>query len=63
MDRWKNQIATVCFVLVVIGALGMVSKNISKYLEIIGFNGLEKLQKACLFRAARILRKVLDYND
>ena len=33
------------------------------YLEIIGFDGLEELQKACLLGTARILRKVLDCND
>ena len=60
---WKNQLTKVYIVPVVIGALGMVSKNISRYLEIIGFNGLEKLQKACLLGTPRILRKVLDYND
>ena len=46
---WKNEVAKVYSVSFVIGALGMVSKNISRYLEIIGFNGLEKLQKICLF--------------
>ena len=49
LKMWKNEVAKVYIVSFVIGALGMVSKNISRYLEIIGFNGLEKLQKACLF--------------
>ena len=39
----------------------MVSKNVSQYLEITGFNGLEKLQRACLLETTRILRN--DYND
>ena len=37
----KNQGTKVCIIPAVIGALGMVSKNVSRYLEIIGFNGLE----------------------
>ena len=37
---WKNEVIKVYIVLVVIGALGMVSKNITRYLEIIGFDGL-----------------------
>ena len=59
---WKNEATKVCIVPVVIGALGMVSKNISRYLEIIEFDGLEKLQKACLLGTAKILRKVLHHN-
>ena len=60
---WKNEATKVYIVPIVIGASVMVSKNISRYLEIIGFDGLEKLQKSCLLRGARILRKVLDCND
>ena len=37
---WKNEVIKVYIVLVVIDALGMVSKNITRYLEIIGFDGL-----------------------
>ena len=59
----KNDVTKVYNVAVVIGALGMVSKNISKYPEIIRFNALEKLQKACLLGTARILTKAFDYND
>ena len=40
---WKNEVSKVYIVPVVIGALGMVSKNISRYLEIIGFDRMEKL--------------------
>ena len=39
----KNEVTKVCNVPAVIGALGMVLKNVSRYLEITGFNGLEKL--------------------
>ena len=60
---WKNEVTKVYIVLVVIGALGMVSKNIGRYLEIIGFSGLEKLHKTCLLGTAEILRNVLDCND
>ena len=63
LNVWKNEVTKVNIVPVVIGALRMVSKNISRYLEIIGFDGLEKLLKACLLGTARILRKVLDYSD
>ena len=46
-----------------IGALGIVTKNVAKYLEKINFKpGLDPLQKACLLGTARIIRKVLDYN-
>ena len=63
LKMWKNEVIKVSIVPDVISALGMVSKNISRYLEILGLDGLEELQKACLFGTARILRKVLDYND
>ena len=48
LEMWKN---------------GVSKENIGKYLEIIGFDGLEKPQKAFLFGTARILIKVLDCND
>ena len=53
---WNNEETKVYIVPVVIGALGISSKNISRYLEIFGFDGLEKLQKACFLGTARILR-------
>ena len=60
---WENEVTKVYIVPIVIGALGTVSKNISGYLEIIDFDGLEKFQKACLLGTARILRKVPDCHD
>ena len=48
---------------VAIGNLGIVSKNISRYLRIIEFDGFEKFQRACLVGTTKILRNVLDYND
>ena len=60
INMWKNQETRVSIFLVVIGALGMVSKNIARCLKIIGFDELEKLWKVCLLANARILRKVLD---
>ena len=51
---WKNEITKVYIVPVVTGALGMISKNIRRYLEIIGFDGLEKLQEVCLLGTARV---------
>ena len=63
MKMWKNEVTNVHIVSVVIGAFGMVSKNISRYLEIIGFSELEKLQKARLSRTVRILREILGCND
>ena len=45
----------------VIGALGLVTKNLKSNLEIINFkNGIEPPQKACMLGTAKILRKVLD---
>ena len=60
---WKNEVTNAYILPFVIGALGMVSKNISRYLEIVGFDGVEKPQKLCLLGTVRILRKVLDYNN
>lgn len=60
---WKNELTKVYIVPVVVGALGLVSKNITRYLKIIGLGGLEKLYKTFLWGTATILRKVLDYND
>ena len=44
---WKNKVSKFYIVLAVIGNLGMVSQNISRYLEIIEFDGLEKLKFFC----------------
>ena len=63
LEMWKNEVSKVYIVPIVVGALGMILKNIGKYLEIIGFDGLEKPQKAFLFGRAKILLKVLDCND
>ena len=60
---WNNEVTKVYIAPVLIGALVMVSQNITRYLEIIGFDGLEKLQSACLLGTAEILTKLLDYND
>ena len=44
-------------------ALGIVTKNVAKYLEkIYSKPGLDPLQKACLLGTDRIIRKVLDYS-
>lgn len=51
---WKNEITKDYIIPVVIDALGMASKNITRYVEIIGFDGLEKLQKSYLLEKARI---------
>ena len=40
---WKNEVTKVYIVPIVIGALGIILKNIGRYLEIIGFDELEKL--------------------
>ena len=61
---WNTEVTKVYIIPIVIGALGIVTKNIVKYLEKIDFKpGLEPLQKACLLGTARIIRKVLDYNQ
>ena len=57
------EVTKVYIIPIVIGALGIVTKNVAKYLEKINFKpGLGPLQKACLLGTARIIRKVLDYN-
>ena len=63
LKMWKNEVTKIYNVPVVICALGIVSKNRSRYLEIIGFSGSEKVQKACFLVTGRILRKTLDYID
>ena len=63
LKMWKNEVTKVYIALVVIYALGMFSKNISRYLEITEFDGLEKLLKSDLLGTVTILRKVLDCND
>ena len=46
---------------VVIGSLGMVTKNLAKYLGKIGIpTKIELLQKAALLGSARLLRNVLE---
>ena len=58
---WKWEVKKVLIIPIVIGALGLVTKNLKSNIEIINFkNGIEPLQKACLLGTARILRKVLD---
>ena len=55
------RVKKVLIIHIIIGALGLVTKNVESNLEIINFkNGIEPLQKACLLGTARILRKVLD---
>ena len=55
---------TVIIIPVVIGALGIVTKNLENYLSKIDFApGIEPLQKTCLLGTARVLRKVLDYQQ
>ena len=50
-----------CVVPVVVGSLGMVTKNLAKYLGKIGVPTKIKLpQKAILLGSARILRNVLE---
>ena len=51
----------IIIMIIIIGALGTVSKDIEKWLAEIGVKcRLESLQKACLLGTARILRYVLD---
>ena len=40
---WKNEVTKVYITSVVIGALGIILKSITRYLEISCFGGLEKL--------------------
>ena len=53
---WNTEVTKVYIIPIV--------KNIVKYLEQIDFKPeLEPLQKACLLGTARIIRKVLDYDQ
>ena len=46
---------------IVVGALGAVTPNLSKYLDVIGVTTrIELLQKAALLGTARLLRRVLE---
>ena len=59
---WK--VDKVIVVPIVIGALGIVSTNLKKYLEKLGLKvKVALLQKATLLGTARILRKVLELKD
>ena len=61
---WRNEVKTVIIIPVVIGSLGIVTKNLENYLSKIDFApGIEPLQKTCLLGIARVLRKVLDYQQ
>ena len=56
---WKMKKVDV--ILVVIGALGTVTKNFDKWLEKLELDlTVEMLQRPCLLGTARIIRKVLD---
>ena len=56
---WKCN--TIKIIPIVIGALGSVSTQIEKWLQMIEMqNYFQLLQKACLLGSARILRKVID---
>ena len=57
---WNTEVTKVYIIPIVIGALGIVTKNVAKYLEKINFKpGLDPLQKACLLGTARIIRNGL----
>ena len=46
---------------IVVGALGVVTRNLSKHLDVIGVTTkIELLQKAALLGTARLLRRVLE---
>ena len=48
---------------VIIGALGTVTKHSEKWIEKLDLDlMIEALQKPCLIRKARIIRKMLDMN-
>ena len=52
----------VCIIIIiVIGALGAVSKKLDKWIEKLGIHiGIELLQKTALLGTARVLRKSLE---
>ena len=48
-------------IIIIIGALGLVTRNLRTNLQKINFEmGIKPIQKACLLGTARILRNVLD---
>ena len=58
---WKMRKLEV--ILVIIGALGTVTKHFEKWIEKLDLDlMIEALQKPCLIRKVRIIRKVLDMN-
>jgi hypothetical protein len=49
-----------CFVIpVIIGATGIVSKSLQKYLETIPGHSIDSLQKTAILGTSHIIRKVL----
>ena len=61
---WSNEVKIVIIIPVIIGALGMVTKNLESYLSKIDFApGTKAFQKTFLLGTARMLRKVLDYQQ
>ena len=58
---WKGgEVEKVFIVPIIIGVLGLVTKNLRTNLQKINFEmGIKLMQKACLLGTARILRKVL----
>ena len=60
----KDEVKRVAIIPVVIGALGVVSKNFKNYIAALDFEpGVQPLQKTCIIGTARIVRKVLDIRD
>lgn len=59
----NTEVTKVHIIPIVVGALGIFTKNTVKYLQKIDSkSGLELLQRGCLLRTTRIIRKALDYN-
>ena len=58
---WIKVVDKVMILPIVIGALGIVKNNLRKNLDKVDLHlGVDVLQKICLLRTARIIRKVFD---
>ena len=60
----STEVEKVVIVLIVIYALGWVTKKLVKNLEMVNFEkGMESLKKACLLGTVRIIRIVSDFGN
>ena len=57
---WKGEVKKAFIIPIIVGALGLVTKNLRPNLQKINVEmSIKQIQKACLLGTARILRKAL----